>query len=145
VSIVNPLDGTKEFLAQNGEFSVMIGLAFRGRPVLGVVYLPEQDILVRAEIGAGSWMECGSHTAPLTCRLAADAPLRMIDSRSHVEPLVEEISRRLGSASVTNCGSVGVKCSRIARGEHDVYVHPTPYLKEWDTCAPEVIVAEAGG
>lgn len=145
VWIVDPLDGTKEFLAQNGEFSVMIGLALHGRPVLGVVYLPEQDVLVHAAKGAGSWMENRSQTTRLACSVAADAPPRMIGSRSHAEPLLEEISHRLGSGGVTNCGSVGVKCSRIARGEHDVYVHPVPYLKEWDTCAPEVIITEAGG
>jgi 3'(2'), 5'-bisphosphate nucleotidase len=51
----------------------------------------------------------------------------------------------LGITDMEPCGSVGVKCGRIAEGRRDLYVHPVPYLKEWDTCAPEVILTEAGG
>ncbi len=69
----------------------------------------------------------------------------MVGSRSHPDPLLVEIQRALGITDVEPCGSVGVKCARIVEGRRDVYVHPVPYLKEWDTCAPEVIVREAGG
>ncbi len=71
--------------------------------------------------------------------------LRLVGSRSHAEPLLERLQESLGIEDVEPCGSVGVKCSRIAEGRRDLYVHPVPYLKEWDTCAPEVLLREAGG
>jgi 3'(2'), 5'-bisphosphate nucleotidase len=144
VWIVDPLDGTKEFLAGNGEFSIMIGLAVEGEAVLGVVYLPDGDVSFCAARGSGAWVERGGVRRRLN-RVAAGPTLRLVGSRSHAEPLVERMCEELGITDVAPCGSVGVKCSRIAEDLRDVYVHPVPYLKEWDTCAPEVIVREAGG
>ncbi|MQA88682.1 MAG: 3'(2'),5'-bisphosphate nucleotidase CysQ [Gemmatimonas sp.] len=144
VWIVDPLDGTKEFLAQNGEFSVMIGLAIQGRPVLGVVYLPALDVMYGAIAGEGAWVErSGTREVLRRDGLKGSAP-RLVGSRSHPDPLIEEIVAALGISDVVPCGSVGVKCSRIAEDQRDLYVHPVPYLKEWDTCAPEVIAREAG-
>jgi 3'(2'), 5'-bisphosphate nucleotidase len=68
-----------------------------------------------------------------------------VGSRSHAEPLVVRMQEALGIVDVEPCGSVGVKCSRIAEGRRDLYVHPVAFMKEWDTCAPEVILREAGG
>ena len=144
VWIVDPLDGTKEFLAQNGEFSIMIGFVVDGEPVVGVVYLPAIDVLFSAAAGEGAWRESAEGRERLVAP-EAESPLRMIGSRSHSEPLLEEIREALGITDVAPCGSVGVKCSRIADGRRDLYVHPVPYLKEWDTCAPEVVLREAGG
>jgi 3'(2'), 5'-bisphosphate nucleotidase len=145
VWIVDPLDGTKEFLAQNGEFSVMIGLAVEGEAVLGVVYLPDGDILYSAARGLGAWVERGGRRERLQRAPASMDALRLVGSRSHAEPLVERMSEALGITDVLPCGSVGVKCARIVEDVRDLYVHPVPYLKEWDTCAPEVVVREAGG
>lgn len=145
VWIVDPLDGTKEFLAQNGEFSIMIGLAVDGEAVLGVVYLPAIDVLYAGARGEGAWVEAGGRSEPLV-RAAADAQgLRLVGSRSHAEPLVERLQEAMGITDVAPCGSVGVKCTRIAHDQRDLYLHPVPYLKEWDTCAPEAILREAGG
>ncbi len=150
VWIVDPLDGTKEFLAQNGEFSIMIGLVVSGEPVLGVVYLPDGDVLYSAARGVGAWVERGGTGGAggrqrLTVTNAATGALRLVGSRSHAEPLLVRMQEALGIEDVEPCGSVGVKCSRIAEGRRDLYVHPVPYLKEWDTCAPEVLLREAGG
>jgi len=145
VWIVDPLDGTKEFLAQNGEFSIMIGLAVEGEPVVGVVYLPDGDVLYSAVRGRGAWVVREGVRSPLRRGPADPDRLRMVGSRSHADPLLVRIQEALGITDVEPCGSVGVKCSRIAEGRRDVYVHPVPYLKEWDTCAPEVILREAGG
>lgn len=144
VWIVDPLDGTKEFLACNGEFAVMIGLAVAGRAVLGVVNLPARDELFAAAEGAGAWREADGGRWPLRCSPAPEA-LRLVGSRSHAEPLVVRLQRAMGITDVLPSGSVGVKCALIAAGERDLYLHPVPYLKEWDTCAPEVILREAGG
>lgn len=145
VWIVDPLDGTKEFLSRNGEFSVMIGLAVGGEPVLGVVYLPVSDLLYVAARHAGAWVVRGGSVWRLQARRADLSRIRLIVSRSHADPLLDRIQDALGAAEVRACGSVGVKCARIAEGESDLYIHPVPYLKEWDTCAPEVLLREAGG
>jgi 3'(2'), 5'-bisphosphate nucleotidase len=145
VWVVDPLDGTREFLAGNGEFSVMIGLAVGGEAVLGVVYVPDGDVLYSAVRGGGATIERNGGTASLRCLPADPAALRLVGSRSHHDPLLDRLVELLGITDVEPCGSVGVKCGRIAEGRRDLYVHPVPYLKEWDTCAPEVILTEAGG
>lgn len=145
VWIVDPLDGTKEFLARNGEFSIMIGVAEAGTPVLGVVYLPVDDILYSAIRSGGAWVERNGGRARLSCAEADLSSLRMVGSRSHPDPFIDEIRTALGITDVEPCGSVGVKCGRIAEGRRDLYIHPVPYLQEWDTCAPEILLREAGG
>lgn len=145
VWIVDPLDGTKEFLAQNGEFSIMIGLVEEGVPILGVTYQPDGDILFAAAKGLGAWVERDGTRTPLRLAPRGDKNIRLVGSRSHADPLVTTLQQQLGITDVEPCGSVGVKCARIAEGRRDLYVHPVPYMKEWDTCAPEVILREAGG
>ena len=145
VWIVDPLDGTKEFLAQNGEFSVLIGLVADGEPVLGVVYLPATGVMYRAARGEGSWVERDGETRRLSrVEAVADAGIRLVGSRSHADPFLVRMQEALGITDVAPCGSVGVKCSRIVDGDRQMYVHPVGHLKEWDTCAPEVILTEAG-
>lgn len=144
--VVDPLDGTKEFLAQNGEFAVMIGLAVAGEAVLGVVYVPESDALYGAARGMGAWIEHDGRRHSLSrMPLSPGAVPRLVVSRSHGQSLTARIQARLGIKDATVSGSVGIKCARIAADTQDLYVHPAPYLKEWDTCAPEVLVREAGG
>ena len=145
VWIVDPLDGTKEFIAQNGEFSVMIGLAVDGQPVVGAVYLPARDVMYSASREGGAWVTRQGARLPLRCSPADPRRLRLVGSRSHADPLLIRMQESLGIADVRPSGSVGVKCALIAEGERDVYIHPVPYMKEWDTCAPEVLLREAGG
>jgi 3'(2'), 5'-bisphosphate nucleotidase len=145
VWIVDPLDGTKEFLAQNGEFAIMIGLAVRGRAVLGAVYQPANDILFAAAEGQGAWVERGGERTPLRAGAPGKDGLRLVGSRSHPDALLVRMQEALGITDVRPSGSVGVKCGLIALGERDLYVHPVPYLKEWDTCAPEAVLRAAGG
>ncbi len=145
VWIVDPLDGTKEFLAQNGEFSIMIGLVVGSESVLGVVYLPDGDVLYSAYAGEGAWVERDGTRRRLEVARCHRNGLRLVGSRSHPDPLLVEMQEALGVTDVEPCGSVGVKCSRIAEARRDLYIHPVPYLKEWDTCAPEVLLREAGG
>jgi 3'(2'), 5'-bisphosphate nucleotidase len=145
VWIVDPLDGTREFLARNGEFSVMVGLSVHGRAVAGAVYAPALGLLMYAAEGRGAWIEeDGGPPRLLRCAPVASPP-RMVGSRSHAEPALQRVRHELGAGEPRVSGSVGLKCGLIARGECDLYVHPVPYLKEWDTCAPEVVLREAGG
>jgi 3'(2'), 5'-bisphosphate nucleotidase len=143
--IVDPLDGTKEFLAGNGEFSVMIGWVARGKPVAGVVYLPAHGLLYAGGSGSGAWAEIDGARRELRCVPAKGGAVRLVGSRSHPDPLLVRMRDALGIDDVQPSGSVGIKCALIAEGERDLYIHPVPYLKEWDTCAPEAILTEAGG
>jgi 3'(2'), 5'-bisphosphate nucleotidase len=142
--IVDPLDGTKEFLAQNGEFSVMIALVEDGIPALGVVFLPASDRMFTAARGAGAWMETEGRRELLTSQRSGDR-MRLVTSRSHADATVEAMCAALPITDRRPSGSVGIKCALIAQGECDLYAHPVPYMGEWDTCAPEVILREAGG
>ena len=145
VWIVDPLDGTKEFLARNGEFAVMVGYARVGEAVLGAVYLPAVDMLYWGAPGYGAWVQRGQALAEPLVSAAANGSLRMVGSRSHHDPLLVRIQTALGVEDIEPAGSVGVKCARIAEARRDLYIHPVPYLSEWDTCAPEALVRGAGG
>ena len=152
--VVDPLDGTKEFIAQNGEFAVMVGLAIGGRAAAGALYQPDPGVLYLGWSGGGAWEipidlasgepEFGEAVA-LELGPEAAEPVRFIRSRSHPDPLLAELEDRLPDAETVLCGSVGVKCARIATDVADVYVHPVAFLKEWDTCAPEAVLRGAGG
>jgi 3'(2'), 5'-bisphosphate nucleotidase len=146
VWIVDPLDGTREFLSGNGEFAVMIGCVAEGRPVVGVVYAPARGVLYGAAAGCGAWVERGTGGPErLRCAAARLDALRLVGSRSHAEPLLARMQEALGIRDVQPSGSVGIKCGLIAEGMRDLYIHPSPHLKEWDTCAPEVVLTESGG
>ena len=154
VWVVDPLDGTKEFIAQNGEFSVMVGLSISGRAAVGAVFQPDPGVLYLGWTGGGAWSvpvilegEDVVIESPATLRLEPESagPVRLIRSRSHPDPLLAELEARLSDSETVLCGSVGVKCARIAVDEADVYVHPVAFLKEWDTCAPEAVLRGAGG
>ena len=142
--IVDPLDGTKEFLAQNGEFSVMIGLVVDDRPVVGVVYMPAVDRLYWAAEGAGAWLQEAGTSRQLRAQTVGEG-LRLVTSRSHADATVEAMCAALPITERRPSGSVGIKCALIAEGACDLYAHPVPYMSEWDTCAPEVVLREAGG
>jgi len=148
--LVDPLDGTKEFIARNGEFSVMVGLAERGGALLGAVYQPAVGRLYLGDVTRGAWLVQDPGTPSelrTTLRISNSSgqPLRLIRSRSHPDPALADLESRLAPVEVVISGSVGIKCARIARGEADLYVHPVPFLKEWDTCAPEAVLRGAGG
>ncbi|HEU0015477.1 MAG TPA: 3'(2'),5'-bisphosphate nucleotidase CysQ [Longimicrobium sp.] len=145
VWIVDPLDGTKEYLARNGEFAVMVGLAVDGRAVVGAVCLPAHDVTYAAAEGLGARLGMEGRWRRLVAPRAPDGPPRLVGSRSHPDGLLARIQSRLRITDVLPAGSVGLKCALVAEGERDLYVHPVPYLREWDTCAPEVVLREAGG
>ncbi|HLG20869.1 MAG TPA: inositol monophosphatase family protein [Bdellovibrionota bacterium] len=147
--LVDPLDGTNDFISQTGEFSVMVGLALNGKCQLGAVYRPDPGILHFGGIGIGAWMveqpteEKTPH--PLILSQSPSPRLRFVCSRSHPDPKLEQLKTRLKNAEIVLCGSVGLKCAMIAQDQADLYVHPVPFLKEWDTCAPEALLRGAGG
>ena len=143
---VDPLDGTKEFVARNGEFSVMIGLAIEGKAVLGVVYQPVLDKLYRGVIGERAVLEQDGAERALEVSVAPEpSRLRLVVSRSHRSRHTDEIARRLGITHEETSGSVGLKVGLIAEQRADLYVHVSDKSSAWDVCAPEAILRAAGG
>jgi 3'(2'), 5'-bisphosphate nucleotidase len=146
---IDPVDGTKEFIKRNGEFSIMIGLVDRavGHPVVGVVCEPVVGRLLYASLGDGAYVQERDGSAVRLCvsdRSDASA-LRFIVSRSHMDAQTLTVRDELGVESVTPCGSVGLKCGRIGEDIADAYLNFGRRTSFWDTCGPEAILTEAGG
>jgi len=144
--IVDPIDGTRGFAKKNGEFSVMIGLAVGGEPVVGVVLEPVVDRLTYATRGGGCWVrvdDCG----PESCRvLQTDALERSTLVQSHSKPREQSSPvKAIKPAKVLEMYSAGVKLALVARGEADLYVNTYLAFSDWDICAGHLLVTEAGG
>ncbi len=147
VWMVDPLDGTKGFIAGNGDFAVQIGLAIEGQATLGVVYLPDTDVLYYAAHGHGAWVARPELT---TTQLQVStqtelARMRLAVSRNHRSPKMDAIVRAFAFRDQIARGSVGIKIGLIVEQQCDLYLHLSPRTKQWDTCAPEAILNEAGG
>ena len=143
---VDPLDGTKEFVARNGEFSVMLGLAIDGVATAGVVYEPENDKLYSGVVGFGAFLEeRGERTELKVSDVADPSQLKLVVSRSHRNQAVAEVVARLGITREMTSGSVGLKAGLIAEQKADFYVHISDRSSRWDACAPEAILKAAGG
>jgi len=143
---VDPLDGTKEFVARNGEFSVMLGLAIDGVAMAGVVYRPEGDKLYSGVVGEGAYLEAGDKRTPLCVSTVAEpSRLKLVISRSHRNRAVSDVIAQLGITDETSSGSVGLKAGLIAEQAADLYLHIAAKSSRWDACGPEAILKAAGG
>ena len=143
---IDPLDGTKEFISRNGEFSVMIGLAVDGEARLGVVYRPVGDRLYRGVVGDSAFVDVDDRTFALRGSAVSVAKdLRLVVSRSHRSGSTDALVKRLGIENETKSGSVGLKVGLIAQRDADLYVHLSEHSWAWDACAPEAILRAAGG
>ncbi len=149
VWIIDPIDGTKEFINRTGEYAVHIALVYQQRPVLAVVALPELEKIYQAVRGGGAWVVNHSDVrqklqvnqqTPLT-------ELTVLASRSHRSVALEKILRRLPSQRHMSVGSVGGKIAAIVEHRADVYISQSAASapKDWDLAAPELILTEAGG
>jgi 3'(2'), 5'-bisphosphate nucleotidase len=146
VWMVDPMDGTKQFIERLGEFAVMIGLAVDGEASLGVVYRPVDDRMFYAAPGTGAFLEEQWTTRRLRVGATSDpAQMAAAMSRSHHSPKVDLINERLGIRNHVRSGSVGLKVGLIAEGHAHLYLHLGAKTNHWDTCAPEAILREAGG
>jgi 3'(2'), 5'-bisphosphate nucleotidase len=149
VWFVDPLDGTKEFLARNGEFAAMIGLAVQGRAQLGVVAVPVTGEIFVGHVGQGAFKldAQGTRTQLAVSPRNQLSQGRLLLSRSHRPRVLLELADRLAVAEKIACGSVGVKASRLASGEAELYInlYQPGGAKLWDGCAPEALVRGAGG
>lgn len=147
VWMIDPLDGTQGFIDGTGDFAVQIGLSVAGTPVVGIVYKPVTNVLYSAARGAGAWVE-RANDSPQSLRVSDRAELslmRIAVSRSHRSPRMDRVICSLGIREEIRSGSVGIKIGLIIENTCDLYVHMSPKSKQWDTCAPEAILREAGG
>jgi 3'(2'), 5'-bisphosphate nucleotidase len=140
--LVDPLDGTKEFIARNGEFTVNAALIHEGRPVLGVVGVPVLGTVYSAARGVGAFVRReGEGTARIRVR-SADVPMVAV-SRSHGGDALEGFLQRLGPHTLVRMGS-SLKLCLVAEGAAQLYPRLGPTY-EWDTAAGHCVVVEAGG
>ncbi len=142
--LVDPLDGTKEFVNRNGEFAVNLALVEGGRPVLGVVYVPVLGMSYYACRGRGAFKHKGTEPPrALRTRPVPDGKPVVAASRSHAGPHLAAFLARLGPHATVHMGS-SLKLCLVAEGAADLYPRLGPTM-EWDTAAAQCIVEEAGG
>lgn len=145
VWIADPLDGTSDFINKEDEFSIMIALARNERPVLGVIYEPAADRLYFAQKGKGAFLEKDGRAKRIKVSSKSNPQgARMLMSRHHL--LEEEIgvAKKL-RMKMKQMGSAGLKIARIAEGKAEIYINSSDKSSEWDTCAGDIILTEAGG
>ncbi|MEM9281887.1 MAG: 3'(2'),5'-bisphosphate nucleotidase CysQ [Verrucomicrobiota bacterium] len=148
--MVDPLDGTKEFVKRNGEFTVNIALIRRGAPILGVVYQPVGEVIYWSSAGEGAWKLTGASGEPERLEggehYSGLATVRVVASRSHlteaVEDFVEDLKAQGKSVEFLSAGS-SLKLCLVAEGSADVYPRLGPTM-EWDTAAAHSVALEAG-
>lgn len=157
--LVDPLDGTREFVAKSGDFTVNIALIDQGVPVLGVVYVPVTDVIYAglrttdaAHAGSTAFRENSAGRVPIQVRTLHDAKMHdgsvtVVASRRHggerLPALLAQLAHELGAYSLTNIGS-SLKICRVAEGRADFYPRLGP-TSEWDTAAAQAVLEAAGG
>lgn len=143
--LVDPLDGTKEFVKGNGDYSVNIGLIHNGKPVLGVVYIPVERTLYFGGEGIGAWRQSGDHPPhEITVRPYDSQNMVIVASRSHTNPKkMQDYLQGMHIADFVTRGS-SLKFCLVAEGRADLYPRFVPTY-EWDTAAAHAILLQAGG
>jgi 3'(2'), 5'-bisphosphate nucleotidase len=143
--LIDPLDGTKEFVKRNGEFTVNIALIENGEPILGVVYAPVLDICYFAARGVGAFVQRGSDPVQ-SIKVKSAMPgeiLKIVASRSHADERTAALLQKLGEHECISMGS-SLKLCLVAEGAAHLYPRLGPTM-EWDTAAAHAVVKYAGG
>jgi 3'(2'), 5'-bisphosphate nucleotidase len=142
--LVDPLDGTREFISRNGEFTVNVALVSHHRPVLGIVAAPVLETVYTGIVGAGAEVRQGDISArPIRVRRPAADPPVIVGSRSHRGDTLDAVLARLGPHELRPMGS-SLKFCLVAEGVADLYPRLGP-TSEWDTAAAQAVVEAAGG
>ena len=142
--LIDPLDGTKEFIKRNGEFTVNIALIDNGVPVLGVVHVPVTGVTYAGCEGQGAIKEVpGEGEQAIRVRKLGDGPIAVVGSRSHQGDSLKAFLARLGDHEIVSMGS-SLKICLVAEGVADVYPR-LGLTSEWDTAAAHCVVVQAGG
>lgn len=143
--LVDPLDGTREFIKRNGEFTVNIALIEDGEPVLGVVYAPALDVCYFAARGVGAFVRRGTENSQFISvkTHVSGEPVKVVASRSHSDARTEALLQNLGDYQCISMGS-SLKLCLVAEGVAHIYPRLGPTM-EWDTAAAHAVVKLAGG
>lgn len=141
--VVDPLDGTREFIKRNGEFAINIALVENGVATFGLIQQPVTGTLWHGAPGRGAFRRQGGREVAIGCRRPAMPPLQVAGSRSHRDRRTQTLIARIGRADVIGLGA-SLKFCRLAEGAIDVYPRFGP-TSEWDTAAGQAIVEAAGG
>ncbi|MFZ2886916.1 MAG: 3'(2'),5'-bisphosphate nucleotidase CysQ [Minisyncoccia bacterium] len=141
--LVDPLDGTKDFIGKSGEFAVMIALVEDGKPTLAVVHAPALGKTYFAEKGKGSFVRDTGGERQLQVSNHETEGARFLASQYHFSTAMEEIAHRIKSV-VLRHGSIGLKAGGVAAGEGEYVIHLAD-LHPWDTAVSELLITEAGG
>ncbi len=145
--VVDPLDGTKEFVTRTDDFVVCIALVVDGKPVLGVVYAPVAEVTYAAFVGGGAWLISRDGQKSALSSVSVTGTPTVLLSRNHKGgkegQVLDKITARFGDFTALNVGSA-LKMCRVAEGVADFYPRLGPTM-EWDTAAAQIIVEEAGG
>lgn len=145
VWVVDPLDGTSDFVDRTGEFTVMIALVRGGVPVLGVIAWPAGGEFFAAQKGMGAFRFSGGRWSRISVTDVSDLrECRAVGSRHHLSERERGFIGRLGITSFVSIGS-SLKVAKISSGEAEAYITTTDRMKEWDTAASHCIIGEAGG
>jgi 3'(2'), 5'-bisphosphate nucleotidase len=141
--VVDPLDGTREFVKRNGEFTINIALIVEHEPLLGVVAAPAQSVVYWGAAGSGAFRRRGLSETERIAVSAAQRPLRVVGSRSHLRSQTAAYLTRLGPHVMTGVGS-SLKFCLLAEGNAELYPRFGP-TSEWDTAAGQALLEAAGG
>lgn len=141
--LIDPLDGTKEFIKRNGEFTVNIALIKGHSPVLGVVYVPVSGHVYAGETGKGAFLIKDGVKQQISVTANTFSPCRVVGSRSHAGESLQLFLDKLGEYEMVSMGS-SLKLCLVAEGKADIYPRLGP-TSEWDTAAAQAVVEAAGG
>jgi 3'(2'), 5'-bisphosphate nucleotidase len=142
--LVDPLDGTKEFIKGTNEFTVNAALIESGRPVLGIVHAPALRLTYYGLQNGGAWRQAGDESpTPIATGRVGSSQLEVVASKDHAGPLVSAMLVRLKNPELKSMGS-SLKFCLVAEGKADIYLRDLPTM-EWDTAAAQCIVEAAGG
>ena len=143
--IVDPLDGTSDFIDKTGEFTVMIALVKNKKPILGVIGWPTEKTVFAAQKGSGAFRYTNNEWTKISVtKISELSKCRVVGSRHHLSDKEKMFIEKLGIKNFTSIGS-SLKVGKISSGEAEAYITTTNKMKEWDSAASYCIISEAGG
>ncbi|MBD3279731.1 MAG: 3'(2'),5'-bisphosphate nucleotidase CysQ [Candidatus Pacebacteria bacterium] len=147
VWVVDPLDGTRDFIAQTDEFTIMVALVSQNRPILGVVYQPPTKTLYWAKQNQGAFKKIADQSKQKlqVSSINKFTQARILVSRHHRLAADEDFIKKHHINQVVSCGSAGLKACLVADGQAELYLNSSDRTHEWDICAADIIINEAGG
>ena len=143
--IVDPLDGTSDFIDKTGEFTVMIALVKNKKPILGVIGWPTENTIFAAQKGKGAFRYSKGEWSEISVtKISELSKCKAVGSRHHLSDKEKMFIEKLGIENFTSIGS-SLKVGKISSGEAEAYITTTNKMKEWDSAASYCIISEAGG